>query len=205
MNGGNQASGRNKRTPRSRFAVLGMLSMGLETGYAMKKHVEANLGHFWNESYGQIYPILRQLVTEGLATCQVEQPAGSRRRKRYALTPAGGDELRAWLVQPPESQPPRLELLLKLSFGERVPLEACEQLIRDHSETCDRDIAHLAGIESALREAPGRHPDQPYWLMTLRYGRAVRQAERAWCDETLEHLREIRSENELASDSGLGR
>jgi DNA-binding PadR family transcriptional regulator len=200
-----QASGRNKKHPRSRYAVLGMLSMELETGYAMKKHVEANLGHFWNESYGQIYPILRQLVAEGLATCEAEQRTGSRRRKRYALTPAGGKELRAWLVRPPESQPPRLELLLKLSFGERVPVEACEQLIHDHREICERDIAHLAGIESALREAPGRHPDQPYWLMTLRYGRAVRQAERAWCDETLEHLQEIRSENELASDSGLGR
>jgi hypothetical protein len=52
MGDGMQASDRNKRRPRSRYAVLGMLSMGLETGYAMKKHVEANLGHFWNESYG---------------------------------------------------------------------------------------------------------------------------------------------------------
>ena len=54
------------RRPRnkSRFAVLGMLSMGLETGYQMKKHVEENLGHFWSESYGQIYPILGQLRAE---------------------------------------------------------------------------------------------------------------------------------------------
>ena len=200
-----QASDRTRKRPRSRYAVLGMLSTGLETGYAMKKHVEANLGHFWNESYGQIYPILRQLVEEGLATCQVEQQAGARRRKRYALTPAGGNELRAWLVQPTESQPPRLELLLKLTFGERVPVEACEQLIRDPREPCYRDIEHLAGIESALRETPGRHPDQPYWLMTLRYGRAVRKAERVWCDETLEDLQEIRSEHELTSKSGLGR
>jgi PadR family transcriptional regulator AphA len=205
MKGGMQASDRTRKRPRSRYAVLGMLSMGLETGYAMKKHVEANLGHFWNESYGQIYPILRQLVEEGLATCQVEQQAGARRRKCYALTPAGGNELRAWLVQPPEPQPPRLELLLKLSFGERVPVEACEQLIRGHRETCDRDIAHLAGIESTLRDTPGRHPDQPYWLMTLRYGRAVREAERAWCDEALEQLQEIRSGHELTPESGVGR
>jgi hypothetical protein len=61
------------------------------------------------------------------------------------------------------------------------------------------------GLESALRDTPGRYPDQPYWLMTLRYGRAVREAERVWCDETLEHLQGIRSELELTSDSRLGR
>jgi hypothetical protein len=62
-----------KRRLGSRYAVLGMLSMGLKTGYAMKKHVERNLGHFWSESYGQIYPVLRQLVADGLATCKEER------------------------------------------------------------------------------------------------------------------------------------
>jgi DNA-binding PadR family transcriptional regulator len=181
-----------------------MLSMGLETGYAMKKHVEGNLGHFWNESYGQIYPILRQLVEEGWATCAVEHQPGGRERKRYQLTPAGRDELHAWLIQPPEPPPPRLELLLKLSFGERVPVEACERLVEDHRTLCERDIAHLANIEATLQDRPSLHRDQPYWLMTLRYGRAVREAERAWCDETLEHLHEIRSEHEFPSDSALG-
>jgi len=185
---------RNRKRPRSRYAVLGMLSMGLETGYAMKKHVELNLGHFWNESYGRIYPILRQLVEEGVATCEVEQKPGGRRRKRYTLTGAGWDELRAWLVEPPDPSPPRVELLLKLSFGERVSVDACEALICDHRTLCEQDIAHLTGIESALRERPDQHRDQPWWLMTLRYGRAVREAERAWCDETLDHLHELRSE-----------
>jgi len=193
-----------KKRPRSRYAVLGMLSMGLETGYAMKKHVEQNLGHFWSESYGQIYPILRQLVEEGLATCESESLPGERQRKRYSLTPAGWTELRAWLLQPPEPPPPRLELLLKLSFGQRVPIEACEKLVRDHREICERDVAELSSIESALRNAPNRHPDQPYWLITLRYGRALREAECAWCGETLEQLRNMR-EDERSPGSAAGR
>jgi DNA-binding PadR family transcriptional regulator len=200
-----QASSGNKKRPRSRYAVLGMLSMGLETGYAMKKHVELNLGHFWNESYGQIYPILRQLVEEGLTTCRVDRKAGGRQRKRYALTERGWEDLRAWLIQPPEPPPPRLELLLKLSFGERVPVEACERLVEDHRTLCERDIAHLANIEATLQDRPSLHRDQPYWLMTLRYGRAVREAERAWCDEALAQLRSLREEDELSSESGRGR
>jgi hypothetical protein len=30
--------------------------------------------------------------------------------------------------------------------------------------------------------------------MTLRHGRAIREAELAWCNETLEHLRELEAE-----------
>jgi DNA-binding PadR family transcriptional regulator len=167
--------------------------MGLETGYAMKKHVERALGYFWSESYGQIYPTLRTLVEEGLATCQPERKPG-RRRKRYALTAAGWAELRAWLVLPPERLPLRSELLLKLSFGERVPLEACQELLRGHREVCEGHVEYLAQLESVLRDNPRLHRDQPYWLITLRYGRSVREAELAWCDESLEQLERMKRE-----------
>ena len=177
-----------KRRLDSRYAVLGMLSMGLKTGYAMKKHVEVNLGHYWSESYGQIYPILRQLVDEGLATCTEESRKGKPARNLYAITPSGRKELREWLVVPPEPQPQRSELLLKLSLGDRVASGECQKLIRDYSEQCERDLSYLGEIESALREPHPKHRDQPYWLMTLRHGRAIREAELVWCNETLEHL-----------------
>ena len=192
------------RNARTHHAILGLLCWKPLSGYDIKKLVEVALRYFWSESYGQIYPILRQLVEEGLATCESESLPGERQRKRYSLTPAGWTELRAWLLQPPEPPPPRLELLLKLSFGQRVPIEACEKLVRDHREICERDVAELSSIESALRNAPNRHPDQPYWLITLRYGRALREAECAWCGETLEQLRNMR-EDERSPGSAAGR
>jgi len=183
-----------KRRLGSRYAVLGMLSMGLKTGYAMKKHVERNLGHYWSESYGQIYPILRQLVDEGLATCTEERRKGKPARNLYAITPSGRKALREWLALPPEPQPQRSELLLKLSFGDRVTSKTCQKLVRDYGRQCERDLSYLGEIESALHEPPPKHRDQPYWLMTLRHGRAVREAELAWCNETLEQLRRLEAE-----------
>jgi PadR family transcriptional regulator AphA len=183
-----------KRRLGSRYAVLGMLSMGFKTGYSMKKHVEGNLGHYWSESYGQIYPVLRQLVDAGLATCTEERRKGKPRRNLYEINRSGRKELREWLAVPPEPQPQRSELLLKLSFGDRVSSEACQKLIRDYSQQCEHDLSYLGDIESALREPPQKHRDQPYWLMTLRHGRAIREAELAWCNETLEHLRQLAAE-----------
>jgi DNA-binding PadR family transcriptional regulator len=172
----------------SRFAVLGMLGMGLETGYSMKKHVETNLRHFWSESYGRIYPILRELVAEGLATRETEDQPGRRRRNRYQLTPEGQEQLNAWLAEPPEHQPRRNELLLKLSFGRRVPPAVTEHMLKEHREVCRLAVEACATIETRLQGDAKTHPDQPYWLMTLRCGRAVREAEQAWCDEAIELL-----------------
>ena len=183
-----------KRRLGSRYAVLGMLSMGLKTGYAMKKHVESNLGHYWSESYGQIYPILRQLVDEGLATCTEERRKGRPMRNLYAITRSGRKELREWLAVPPEPQPQRSELLLKLSLGDRVSFETSQTLIRDYRQQCERDLSYLSDIESTLRESLQNHRDQPYWLMTLRHGRATREAELTWCSETLEHLGQLADE-----------
>ena len=45
---------------RSKYAVLGMLATGPKSGYDIKQTIETSIGHFWNESYGQIYPILKR-------------------------------------------------------------------------------------------------------------------------------------------------
>ena len=193
-------AGARKRPPaRSRYAVLGMLSMGLETGYEMKKHVESNLGHFWNESYGQIYPILRRLEEEGLATRSPDARAAGPRRNRHRLTEAGWQELRAWLATPPEPQPPRLELLLKLSFGERVPAAVSIGHVREHQKLCERSLEFLEMAETILRGNADLHRDQAYWLLTLGYGKAVRQAEVAWCRETLAQLRRMEADQQSQS------
>jgi PadR family transcriptional regulator, regulatory protein AphA len=173
---------------KSRYAVLGMLGMGLETGYQMKKHVEGNLGHFWTESYGQIYPILAQLLEEGLVTRRSVVADGKPRRDVYKLTAAGRRELLDWLRLPPEKQPPRSELLLKLSFGARNHAPTMIDHLHRYRAACDEDLAMLGEIEVALRDGREIHPDQPYWLMTLRYGQAIRAAERQWCERTIREL-----------------
>ena len=64
-------------------------------------------------------------------------------RNLYAITRSGRKELREWLAVPPEPQPQRSELLLKLSLGDRVSFETCQKLIRDYSQQCA-----LNGIQS---------------------------------------------------------
>src|SRR5260221_4346141 len=81
---------------KSRYALLGMLSIRPGSGYDIKKFMEQSTSNFWHESYGQIYPLLKQLVDEGLATSHTEKQEGKPERYIYTLTNKGLEELRQW-------------------------------------------------------------------------------------------------------------
>ena len=63
----------------SRFALLGLLALRPMSGYEIRKTIERSISNFWNESFGQIYPTLADLVAEGLVR---EVPSKSSRRAR---------------------------------------------------------------------------------------------------------------------------
>lgn len=55
------------------------------SGYDVKQFLESTIAHFWNESYGQIYPTLKALEAEGLVEGHDDEGDG-RGRRVYTLT-----------------------------------------------------------------------------------------------------------------------
>jgi PadR family transcriptional regulator AphA len=175
----------------SRYAVLGMLSLGPKTGYDIKKLVERSIAHFWNESFGQIYPILRQLDSEELAARRSEQQTGRPDRHVYSLTSNGRAELEQWLGRPAAAETFRSELLLKLFLGAHVPVEASIRHVQQFKARQGQLLRTYAEVNRRLLREDARHPDLPYWLMTLRYGQRRAQALVRWSDETLQTLEQL--------------
>ncbi len=163
------------------------------SGYDIRKKIAASIGHFWSEGYGQIYPILKQLVVEGLATSVHEPQTGKPDRVVYAITQAGSDELRIWLKAPIEAAVERNELLLKLFFGRQLaPADNLAHLHRFR----ERQQQLLAEFEMlrAQVEGPLAHlPDAPYWRMAIGYGLHSSEAMLRWCDETTVALKKMQS------------
>jgi len=82
---------------KSKYAIMGMLSMGPVSGYDIKKRFEESLSYFWNESYGQIYPILKKITQTG-ACDQIDRetdrqtgPSRLRVDRQWAKSAAGLD------------------------------------------------------------------------------------------------------------------
>jgi DNA-binding PadR family transcriptional regulator len=172
------------RGSKSKYAVLGILTIEPSSGYDLKKFTENNLSHFWSESYGNLYTLLRRLLEQGLVTKRTHRQEGKPDRIVYSITEKGQEEFEQWLTQPFEPESIRSELLLKLFFGHRLPRErVVAQLIAYRRQQEGLDSA-LAGVERSLDERRD-DPNFPFWLMTLRRGRLVCQARLRWVDESL--------------------
>lgn len=177
------------RESKTKYAVLGMLNLSPKCGYDIKKELERDSLFFWNESYGQIYPMLKQLMREEMTTCEVVERQDQPDMKIYTITEAGREELARWLRQPAEQYPVRNELLLKMLFGA--------------SSSRDMNVAHLERLRDQMHDQRTRFDhereqlseelagdDRTFWLLTLRYGEVINQAVQDWCDEAIETLSE---------------
>ena len=176
---------------RTRYAILGALTLKPMSGYDIKRFADESVAHFWAESYGQIYPILKQLRAERLITVDAERRAGPRRQVRYAITDRGRQALAEWLAEPAEQQVGRVEILLKLFFARNAAPEVSVRLVEAFRAEHVARLNHYQATEMRLQEEHAGHPDLPYWLVTLSYGRQVSRALVAWADETVAALKKL--------------
>lgn len=158
------------------------------TGYALRQAIREVLGHFWSESFGQIYPTLAQLERDGLVARQ-----GPGRSTPFAITPAGSARLRELLSEPIQPVPPRNGLMLRLFFGRQLGPRACRSLVEDARESAIRQLAGFASIRAEIAAEPATAADHPYWLSTVSAGEHSSRATIAWADETLALLDEMGS------------
>jgi PadR family transcriptional regulator, regulatory protein AphA len=180
------------RENKTKYAVLGLLAYAPLSGYDIRRIYAESLGNFWSESYGHIYPILKRLEEEGLATGAVQRQAGKPDRNVYTITDEGRGELRRWLAVPAEPAHERIEVLLKLFHGWEVGPDAMIALVRQQRAEHEALLRRYAGYGAEMTAHPD--PPTPYWLMTVSCGRHLSEAWLAWCDETLEKLEQLPKE-----------
>lgn len=178
------------RENKTKYAILGLMAEKPVSGYDIKKAVEESLGNFWSESYGQIYPVIKQLTQEGFVRREaIETREGKPARHVYTITEKGREKLRSWLIEPAEPHRERVEVLLKLFFGNEVPVsESIKHLERFREENSALLEKYLT-IEDCLKSEYGNETALPYWLSTVRCGIKVSSAMIEWCNETIENLK----------------
>jgi DNA-binding PadR family transcriptional regulator len=150
--------------------ILGMLGLGLRTGYEIKRLSHDSTRFFWGASFGQIYPELRRLEAQGLVEAE-EDPRGGVPRRAYRLTETGRARLREWLTSgAPLLFEYRDEGLLKLFFGDLVEREETLANLRRLADEHRQDAALFREqLEPrATRQAADTGLEFP--IVALRYG-----------------------------------
>ena len=134
------------------YLLLGMVALGPMSGYDIKQMADGSTRHFWQISYGQIYPELKALEKAGMVQA-AEAARGSRQRTLHQLTDTGTEALTEWIsdstITPVEL---RDEMLLKLFFSDSVGKDERIALARNMARR-HRDAA--SGLGGAGAASPG--------------------------------------------------
>lgn len=173
---------------KSQFAILGMLALlKKSSGYDLKKHMEESTEYFWKEGFSSIYPVLEDLEEQELIV-KVDTPTNNdRKRNVYTLTLAGHDVLKQWLLQTPEHLQLRNEQLLKLFFGNLIPVEVTIEHLNIYKKELEIKLSSFREIEHELQAMDTS--ESFYGLLTLDHG--IRHVATAlqWCDTTIQKLK----------------
>ncbi|MGW0432495.1 helix-turn-helix transcriptional regulator [Micromonospora sp. NPDC003197] len=102
-------------------AVLALLASGPSYGYELKGSFEAAVGPQWGPlNIGHLYQILDRLSRDGLVVAERQSQPVKPDRVVYEITPAGQQELDAWLSAPsPRSGGFRDDFFLKVTAAAR--------------------------------------------------------------------------------------
>ncbi len=173
----------------TQYVILGFLAQGTPlSGYDIRKWIGLTVGHFWNESFGQLYPELRRLTKSGLVSAVVSAK-GKRRRVAYRITAAGRRALAVWLMRPAAPEHVRNELLLKVFFGRDAMHDMLLQHVQTAAERWRASAEELGATQRQLVHDDAQSPELVYFIITLRHGRWVRAARLKWAQESADLLK----------------
>lgn len=153
------------------YLVLGLLARdGPSTPYELERRVGATLGNFWSFPHSLLYTEPARLA--GLDLVTEERETHGRRRRVFAIAPAGTAALEAWLLRPSDA-PTELRDpgLLQLFFADLTSAEARQRLAEEQL------AIHRARLASYRR-------DQHLEAGPNRSGRGLATVEH-WRGETL--------------------
>ncbi|WP_303870825.1 PadR family transcriptional regulator [Acetobacterium wieringae] len=178
-----------KDTGKTKYILLGLMAKQPQTGYSIKKSIENEFRHFWQESFGQIYPTLKLLVYEGFADCADTETSENRRRTiTYTITEKGRLELKRWLSEAPDIEKLRYEILLKVSFGTAAEPEIIDEHLNAFIERNENALAEIEGFLTIFNDLEIPRKAILGSELTALCGKYLYTAMRDWAVEAKERI-----------------
>lgn len=165
------------------YVILGLLAHEEMTGYDIKKRIDSSLSFFWDAGFGQIYPSLGVLESEGLVTKRTEVSEKRPTRIVYSITESGRQKLKQWLSTPVEKESVRYEILLRLFFGKQLPLEENIKRIDEFKSRNQASYETMLQFKKELSGILSQSEDHLYIYLTVLFGEKVYKAYLDWVEE----------------------
>ncbi len=177
-----------------KYVLLGVLNYQPLTGYQLKQFMDQAAGNFWYAQTSQIYRTLDQLEKDGMLTSHIQAQDERPDRRLYQITPAGRNDLRAWLAEPmTELQTSKDALLVRLYFSAQMDKATILTQLRVQRALHQRQLdLYRDDIPALIQKSAALHPDLKrdaiLWDATRRNGELMEEAYIRWLDETIERV-----------------
>lgn len=173
---------------KTQYAILGILSISPGSGYDIKKYCDTVISNIWNENFGHIYPVLKNMSQKGLIEQQDSNEAT--RRKEYKITKLGLEEFYNWLIEPTHVTPTRSEFMLKFLFSSNLPTENIIKMLEEYKKHHIKKHIELSKTEEELKRGNDniRKERTLFLIASLRYGILSAESGIKWCDEVISML-----------------
>jgi DNA-binding PadR family transcriptional regulator len=164
------------------------------SGYDINKRIKTRMGSFWDISYSQIYPTLRMLEKEGAVTKEVEINESGPNRKVYSITNEGLSKLQEWLLTPAEHDKHKIEVLLKVTFGEQIPKSKVISHIEEFRTRHISALKKALSFEKEFKSNLDKSGKYFFFSLATLLGKNLHKAAVEWADNAIrlieEHIKE---------------
>lgn len=133
--------------------LLGFLMYQNMTGYEIKTFIVQSTAHFYDASFGSIYPALKRLVKAGKVSVK-EEFHGDILRKVYKIEDEGRKSFLQWLESPLIIQRGKAIHLIQLFFYHFLDQAKAEALIQNYIDRVESIVIKLQSIDEQLTVEP---------------------------------------------------
>lgn len=172
------------------YILLGLLNHEDLSGYDIKKRVDVMISNFWEVGYGQIYPTLAKLESQGYVTRRTSETSGGPEKNLYSITGTGKELLTQWLKTPEQKEYTKYEILVKLFFGSLVSAENSINRIKAFKERHSENIKMVELFKQNLEQVLEQDEDHIFFYISVLFGEKIYKAYLEWSDEAVKLLKD---------------
>lgn len=166
-----------------RYFVLGLLAQQSMSGYDIRRFLKSPSWLIGSPSSGSLYPILRALLEEGLATVETIPGLDKPPKKIYTITKAGRQDLQVWIDQSAVSKAPLKAFVMRLLLAGNFSHAGLTAHLQQRRAQV---AAHYDALHQAVEVS--QEKDDPGQFLAVDYGLALATAELSWLDHMLGEL-----------------
>jgi DNA-binding PadR family transcriptional regulator len=176
-----------------RYVVLASLSEDEASGYELAQRCDVSVANFWHATSQQVYLELKKLEQDGWVEAETVIQQHRPNKRVFSLTPAGREQLDAWIGSPSNLAAVKDDLMVKIQASTNALAPSLIEQLRERILAAKHKLALYNDLREKL--LAGRNEDEylqsarrigPY--LTLLRGIGFEKDNLKWYEKTIAAL-----------------